>query len=206
MKKIFISAALVASAAAFAQTTGKVGINVDAPQATLDINPNATNLTGTTNEGILIPRLTAARTAATAAPVEGTMVYVTDAPADATKFTDTTKGFYYWDSAVGTAPVGRWVKMGSGSAAVSTETIRQVAAITATEWNNNQYALSTTTNAAIVLPAAASNKNRIIAVHNDTASSVNYAAPAPVRNSTIQSGKGQLLMSDGSRWYVIAGL
>lgn len=112
MKKIFISCALVASAAAFAQSTGKVGINTTTasqPQATLDIRPTATNLAGTTNEGILIPRLTAARTAATAAPVTGTLVYVTDAPASAS-FSDTTPGFYYWNGTI-------WTKMGSGGGA-----------------------------------------------------------------------------------------
>lgn len=120
MKKIFITAALAGSAVAFAQT-GKVGVNAATPQATLDIQPSAANAaaTATTNEGLLIPRLTKARVAAITAAnrVEGTQVYVTDdvLATDNATFTGTGKGFYYYDAAA-----GRWVKMGAGTATVTT--------------------------------------------------------------------------------------
>lgn len=116
MKKIFITAALAGSAVAFAQS-GKVGVNESAPQATLDIKPTTVNAAdgATTNEGILIPRLSAARVAATATPVVGTLVYVNTAPAgaNAASFSDTTTGFYYWNGTI-------WTKMGAGTATVTT--------------------------------------------------------------------------------------
>ncbi|MBF1097198.1 MAG: hypothetical protein HXL37_02740, partial [Riemerella sp.] len=43
--------------------TGKVGINTNNPEATLDIKPNAANsvVGATSNEGMLVPRLSKAR-------------------------------------------------------------------------------------------------------------------------------------------------
>ncbi|MBT0574109.1 hypothetical protein N4238_11405 [Riemerella anatipestifer] len=62
--------------------SGKVGINTDKPAATLEIQPSTVNLAGTTNEGILAPKLSKTRVASIETPVEGTLVYVID---DATK-------------------------------------------------------------------------------------------------------------------------
>lgn len=85
--------------------------------------------------------------------------------------------------------------------------IRSVNHITTAEWDNNQFALIQTGQNQIQLPPAnTTNKNRIIAVHNDTSSGLNYASPSPNRNSMVQAGKGQLLMCDGSKWVVIGGL
>lgn len=94
----------------YAQTSGAVGINQTSPQATLDVQVAAANMAGTTNEGILIPRLTAARVAAMAVPAEGTLVYITDTPSGP-KFSATTKGFYYWD-----ATAAKWQKLLGGAA------------------------------------------------------------------------------------------
>ncbi|NHW22551.1 hypothetical protein HA072_26305, partial [Escherichia coli] len=60
--------------------SGKVGVNTSSPQATLDIQPTAKNgdVTATTNEGILAPKLSKTRVASIATPVEGTLVYVLD--------------------------------------------------------------------------------------------------------------------------------
>ncbi|MFL1605115.1 hypothetical protein PG295_12425, partial [Riemerella anatipestifer] len=60
--------------------SGKVGVNTSSPQATLDIQPTAKNgdVTATTNEGILAPKLSKTRVASIATPVEGTLVYVID--------------------------------------------------------------------------------------------------------------------------------
>ena len=62
MRKIIISLGLLAAGVAYAQT-GKVGVNTSSPEATLDINPTTANAaaTATTNEGILIPRLSRER-------------------------------------------------------------------------------------------------------------------------------------------------
>lgn len=112
MKKIYYIALALISGNISAQTTGKVGINTDAPAATLDIRPTTANAaeSATTNEGILIPRLSKARVLAIALTnrVEGTLVYVTDAVAatDNANFTGTGKGFYYWDSTA-----SKWTKI-----------------------------------------------------------------------------------------------
>ncbi|MFB9120307.1 hypothetical protein ACFFUE_03780 [Bergeyella porcorum] len=120
MKKQFILAGLLAVGFASAQTDkahlGKVGINIMTPQATIDIRPNDDNSqeTATTNEGILIPKLSKTRVAniEDTLLVEGTLVYVTDDAsstiasyagnnAKVTKITE--KGYYYYDGT-------EWVK------------------------------------------------------------------------------------------------
>ncbi len=112
MKKTYYVALALISGNIAAQTTGKVGINTDAPAATLDIKPNTVNAaeSATTNEGVLIPRLSKARVLAIASAnrVEGTLVYVKDAVAttDNANFTGTGKGFYHWDSMA-----SRWTKI-----------------------------------------------------------------------------------------------
>ncbi|NHW58441.1 hypothetical protein HA378_24985, partial [Escherichia coli] len=97
--------------------SGKVGVNTSSPQATLDIQPTAKNgdVTATTNEGILAPKLSKTRVASIEAPVEGTLVYVID---DSTKTNGaisnytgndtkvakiTEKGYYYYNGT-------EWVK------------------------------------------------------------------------------------------------
>ena len=62
MKKHFILLGVLAMGLAYSQI-GKVGINTNNPEATLDIRPNAANsaVGATTNEGMLVPRLSKAR-------------------------------------------------------------------------------------------------------------------------------------------------
>lgn len=249
MKKIFITAGLVASAAAFAQATGKVGVNTATPAATLEITPTTTNAAdgATTNEGILIPRLTAARVAATAAPVVGTLVYVTNAPsgANATSFSDTTAGFYYWNGTI-------WTKMGAGAAGVANNlytadgvlaTARtvnqnnqnltfttgtgqmqingtsnlmgaqyakirtQTLPMSAADWQANDYAVILTgspTNA-FSLPDPAAYTGRIIAFSNQTGGTLGISTYIPLNNSSIEGGKGFIVMSNGTNWVCIGG-
>lgn len=214
MKKTLILAGLLLVGYANAQAQvdqneGKVSINTTEPKATFQVNPFKTD--GSTLEGVLVPRLAKASLVEMKKITElqeATLVYVTDevATADNADFVGTGKGFYYYN---GTDK--KWTKLGAGASAGTTEatkTLRSVTAITAKEWEGGQYALSTTTTSPIVLPSAAekSNENRIIAVHNDTGTTVNYASPAPVRNSTIAPGKGQILMASNGKWYVIGGL
>ncbi|EKB54186.1 hypothetical protein [Bergeyella zoohelcum] len=98
---------------------GKVGVNTIEPSATMDVQPNSDNarVEAKTNEGIIAPKLSKTRIANIAAPVEGTLVYATDATytvaGDATvdnrvaKITE--KGYYYYNGT-------EWVKAGSDSA------------------------------------------------------------------------------------------
>lgn len=122
MKKSLIFLGLLALGTANAQQKGAVGINTNAPKATLEITPNADNAvaTATTNEGILAPRLTKSRVANIAKPVQGTLVYVldentTDHPnslissytgSNATVAKITEKGYYFYNGA-------EWVKASS---------------------------------------------------------------------------------------------
>ncbi|MDY3317154.1 hypothetical protein PG630_07525 [Riemerella anatipestifer] len=119
--KLSVLAFLGLGLAAYGQS-GKVGINISSPRATLDVQPNATNSKddAKTNEGILAPKLSKTRVASIEAPVEGTLVYVID---DATKVngtinaykgTDpkvakiTEKGYYYYNGT-------EWVKSTAGA-------------------------------------------------------------------------------------------
>lgn len=93
---------------------GKVGINTNEPKATLDITPETNNLNGTTNEGIIAPRLTKTRIANIEANklTEGTLVYATDAVytagADTAKNNRVAKidekGYYFYNGT-------EWVKV-----------------------------------------------------------------------------------------------
>ena len=80
--------------------SGKVGVNTAVPKATLDITPSNANAAvgATTNEGLLIPRLSKARLKNIAASelTESTLVYVNDATAASNPSTVdvTSKGFY----------------------------------------------------------------------------------------------------------------
>lgn len=119
MKKTFLKPGLMAVglfvAASVSAQQGKVGINTDAPKATLEVV--AQNPTGTTNEGIIVPILTKDRVSKIATPVEGTLVYVNDfsagtgdAVADITE-----KGYYFYNGT-------KWVKTAGGGAAYTAGT------------------------------------------------------------------------------------
>ena len=80
MKRIMIIVASLLGLVSYAQSreSAKVGINTTTPQATMEVQVGASNLTGTTNEGIIAPRLSKERIANIENPVEGTLLYVTD--------------------------------------------------------------------------------------------------------------------------------
>lgn len=112
MKKQLILLCVVAMGFAYSQI-GKVGVNNPIPKATLDINASDANAqnNSTTNEGLLIPRLSKERlkSIATDNLTESTLVYVNDATYDPNPVTIdvtsdptidvTSKGFYYYSSA-----------------------------------------------------------------------------------------------------------
>lgn len=78
--------------------------------------------------------------------------------------------------------------------------------ITAGQWKTDGiFAFVQTSTETIKLPSPADFENKIISVNNQAKTLLNYAAPAPLNNSTLQGGKGHLLMSDGTNWYVIGG-
>ncbi|MDR7695306.1 hypothetical protein RIU14_11125 [Riemerella anatipestifer] len=136
--------------------SGKVGINTDKPAATLEIQPSTVNLAGTTNEGILAPKLSKTRVASIETPVEGTLVYVID---DATKTNGaisnytgndtkvakiTEKGYYYYNGV-------EWIKsknnveglwkytQNTQESSVNGSTSKDEYALIPSSTNNNKY-------------------------------------------------------------------
>jgi len=114
-KHIILLGLLATTSVAFAQA-GKVGVNTSNPEATLDIKPSAANAatTATTNEGILIPRVSRDRlkSIATANLKESTLVYVDNISGTINPVTSnvTSKGFYYYSSTD-----NKWVKIAEGA-------------------------------------------------------------------------------------------
>jgi hypothetical protein len=87
----------------------QVGIGTTVPAATLDIT--ATNLSGATVDGLLIPRVSRLRAQTMAGTPTSTVLYVNDVvsgSATGTTVNVTAVGFYYFDGTV-------WVKLGSGA-------------------------------------------------------------------------------------------
>ena len=114
-KNIILLGFLATTSLAFAQT-GKVGINTNSPEATLDIKPSTANaaVSARTNEGVLIPRVSKARlnSITTANLKESTLVYVSDISGSTTTTTTnvTSKGFYYYSTTD-----SKWVKIAEGA-------------------------------------------------------------------------------------------
>lgn len=114
MKKQFLAiAALAMTSAAY----GQVGINNTAPTATLDITAKTpAGTTSSTNEGLLIPRVTRERVNSITSPVTSTMIYVNDVSTGAASGASVNidaVGFYYYNGVA-------WVKMGAAAAAALT--------------------------------------------------------------------------------------
>lgn len=85
-----------------------IGINT-LPSSTLDVQPSTENLadTATSNEGIIAPKLNKKRIANIASPVEGTLVYATDAVysgSNAAVVDITENGYYFYNGT-------KWVKI-----------------------------------------------------------------------------------------------
>ena len=99
------------SALASAQYDDRVGINTDTPKATLDLRPNPDNAlaTATTNEGLLIPKLSKARVANITTPENATMIYVENliyTGTDPRVSGIISPGFYYYDNSK-----SKWIKL-----------------------------------------------------------------------------------------------
>lgn len=115
-KNIILLGALMLSSLAYSQ----VGINNEAPKATLDVTAKTIN--GTKPEGIIAPRLTGDQIKSGDTQYDtaqiGTIIYgtsaVTGTPAGKT-INITSAGYYYFDNNL------VWVKFGSGSSSSGTE-------------------------------------------------------------------------------------
>jgi uncharacterized protein (TIGR02145 family) len=93
---------------------GQVGVNTSTPNATMDIVARKSD--GSSSEGVILPRMsgdnlhTADTNGVYGSLQDGTMVFVTEAPALANRIGQTVnidvRGFYYFDS-----PKNEWVKV-----------------------------------------------------------------------------------------------
>lgn len=115
MNRIIFSVLVLSGMTASAQV-GKVGINTATPQATLSIEVDPANAasTATSNEGVLIPKLSKARIANIASPVDATMIYISDLTYTGTNpaVADiTSKGFYYYDEDPVMPANSKWKKL-----------------------------------------------------------------------------------------------
>ena len=115
MNRIIFSV-LVLSGMTVSAQVGKVGINTATPQATLSIEVDPANAasTATSNEGVLIPKLSKARIANIASPVDATMIYISDLTYTGTNpaVADiTSKGFYYYDEDPVMPANSKWKKL-----------------------------------------------------------------------------------------------
>ena len=112
---------------AFTTLYGQVGINTNAPKATMDINAKRANVDGTgaisdntKTIGLLAPRLTraelTANTATYNADQAGALIYVTDISGGdvlAPRTNVTAVGYYYYD-----ADTNLWKAVGSGASSL----------------------------------------------------------------------------------------
>ncbi|MCK0204175.1 hypothetical protein ACT4R9_07075 [Ornithobacterium rhinotracheale] len=180
-----------------------VGINTDEPTANLDVAGNAR--LRKTREAVL-PK------------VQGTQLLVIDKDGNILGLPIKTTNLESLVNGTGGAP-GSGTGPGAGNPGGApaggvtldniTGTINKVQQITPDEFgpadNRKYFALIQTGKKAIQLPPAAENANRIISVNNQSGTQVNYASPGPKNASTLQAGKGHILMSDGANWYIIGG-
>ncbi|AFL96803.1 hypothetical protein [Ornithobacterium rhinotracheale] len=179
-----------------------VGINTDEPTANLDVAGNAR--LRKTREAVL-PK------------VQGTQLLVIDKDGNILGLpikTTTLKQLEAGGAASGGTQDGD-ASSGGGSSSAAPEVtldnitgnIREVRHITPTEWaKSNTFALIQTTTETIDLPDPSGYTNRIISVNNQAGTQLNYGGKnSPKTVSTLFAGKGHILMSDGTNWYVIGG-
>lgn len=128
MKKIFITAGMLCAGFFFAQE-GNIGINTNAPGATLDVNISPDITDATKGQGVAVPRVSKERLAQmTGNIVTSSLVYVDREKNGDTTFDDTALtatvgsvnrvakvdavGFYYFDGS-------QWSKLNAGNANTS---------------------------------------------------------------------------------------
>ncbi len=98
MKKNMIKSILVLVAGVLSAQQGKIGINTDAPKATMEIKVSPATLVGNTVEGVIIPQLSKNRVAVMTGVEESTLVYINDVTGagGASTVNVIDKGFYYY--------------------------------------------------------------------------------------------------------------
>ena len=213
MKKIYTVLAIAVTGFAFAQSTGKIGVNTSTPTATLDIQPTTANAatSATTVEGVLVPRVSRLRAAnmGTAVP-ESTLVYVnsiTDGSLAGTTVNVNETGFYYFKGGV-------WTKVGGAGGAATpegtfTRNIRSDNRLTVvvdqaqdgiTAVNDYFIRLVATTNNITFPTPSTSNVGRTLCLYNEGTGN-GIITPQPVGPAqTVQASQVACFISDGTNW------
>jgi len=92
--------------------------------------------------------------------------------------------------------------------------IRNIAAFPTTDasWNSDDYIVIISVSGAgnIVLPNPANNAGRVLIIRNNsvaagTSGTYTYITYPPINNTSIAASRGQILVSDGTNWYMVAG-
>ncbi|WP_161531138.1 hypothetical protein [Riemerella anatipestifer] len=193
---------------------GKVGINTDTPNATLEIQISDANKTGNTKEGILIPNVSAERAENMGTELEdGTLLFIGSGTANTAGTTSNYngKGFYYFDKTT-----TKWVKVGAAS--TTKEFTARLGQTTGSnyDWTDGgkgyvDFYEFTTDGGAIMLPdpTLPENKGRIIHFKNSTGGLINYTGTMgvsyPDRTNGITASSAQMVWSNGTKWYLIGG-
>lgn len=82
----------------------------------------------------------------------------------------------------------------------------QTLPMSAADWQANDYAVVLTGSGTLSLPApGGTNVNRIISFSNQSGGTLNITGNPPLNNSTIEGGKGFIVMSNGTNWVCIGG-
>ena len=220
-KNFYLAIALLGfSVSLNAQTAKKgVGIKTDTPQTTLDVRAEATDTS--MPDGVLVPRLDVgqlnAKSGVYGADQNGALVFVTSN----TQGTPGTKvenvkdpGFYYYDHAT-----SKWKGVGGGDAGqisgalhanVPTNVRTVTTGLTTSTWTATDFGIIISGfSSNIELPDATANTSRILFVSNQTGGPRTWQGSdsrfKPHGASTLAGGRAAYVISDGTRWVLIAG-
>lgn len=186
---------------------GQVGINNPDPKATLHIDAKTT--TGSTNEGILIPRVTTAKAQAMTGAEEATLVYISDGVAGTGVASEVSgKGFYFFDKST-----QKWNKLGVSSSATSTvgATIyktREVKGGGNITLDADDYFLIKLDTGDVTwnMPNNAVNGRKICIFNNSSEGDIEVSPqPGGLYGATIFSNSGLCYISYGGVWFGLEG-
>ncbi|MDR4953632.1 hypothetical protein REB14_15745 [Chryseobacterium sp. ES2] len=212
MKKLFLMAAGVFSATVYSQ----VGVNTEAPNATLDIK--AKNPTGSmaTVDGLLIPAVDRER-AMNMSPVRAsTLIYVDNistGTATGQASNVDSVGFYYFDE-----NLGKWIKLnGESSTSVTQQPFIAMTNLSSGTFNmsanNSQQGVTffefIVSNGNLVMPPANTYKDRTISIRNSAGAAFGFTFQESYNTNQIAisllTTRSIVFHSDGVRWYQLAG-
>lgn len=216
MKKIFITAGMLCAGFFFAQE-GNIGINTNAPGATLDVNISPDITDATKGQGVAVPRVSKERLAQmTGDIVTSSLVYVDREKNGDTTFDDTALtatvgsvnrvekvkgiGFYYFNGR-------QWVGLGDLATVVNT-VIELPVPIASGSITEDIFAVIATSGGmrTVELPKP-DRDGRVLSINNQSGNALTFqGAYQPVGLTRLAGGAGHLLISYKNKWYVAGGL